>query len=168
MASKGPASRERPVGNRILDAGPTTILTGSDELRMKPSHLAYADMSAWLTMCQWHPVQPKVSWLRLYLASHRCRRGSTTSRRATGQAMLTALRRSRLAFWYSSSSATRTIISPLSEVRGPVAATKPLLWDPSSISSCTRCPGSGTSGGCLLLKTWPLAVPNFHVVTAQL
>jgi hypothetical protein len=90
------------------------------------------------------------SWLHLYLASHRCRRGSTTSSRATGQAMLTALRRSRFESRYSSARATRTTISPLSEVRGPEAATKPLLWDPSSRSSSTRCPGSGTSGSFFL------------------
>jgi hypothetical protein len=93
------------------------------------------------------PVEQRVLPGELSLSS-----GRTTSSLATGQDMLTALRRSRFALRYSSSRATRTTISPLSEVRGPEAATKPLALGSVLQKQLHPLSRIRTSGACLLLK----------------
>jgi hypothetical protein len=90
--------------------------------------------------------------LKCYLVNHRCHlyQGTDTSTISAGHAMLTARRPSLIESLYSSSIATLMIIPPVSVVIGPETARNPSMREPSSDSSITRCPGSGTRGGLLL------------------
>jgi hypothetical protein len=68
----------------------------------------------------------------------------------TGHGVPIALRPSRIAARYSSSSATRSTTIPPSSVKGPERALKLPLHRPRAVRSRTRWPGSGTANGRFL------------------